>query len=328
MAVAVARGAVSAEPAASPLPRVRFEPPGLAIGVAVPHYGLDANSEAIEAATETAERLGWSGGAWVQDHLLVEAASRDPYGRVFEALATLAYLAGRTRSIVLGTSVIVPPMRDAILLAKELAAIDALSRGRLIVGVGAGWDLAEFTNLGHADRFGVRGAYLDETIALWRHLWSGSRAPFDGRLLRLGSDFEFAPLPFRPGGPPIWIGGRSAAAYHRAGSIGDAFHSGELMDGPARYGAAVAEVAAAADAAGRPTPPLSARLNIRFGRDHGWRRYAVDGSPADVASGLERFRAIGLSHVVCNFGLHDPDALVKAMERFDAEVRAVLPDAC
>ncbi|HEY3522811.1 MAG TPA: TIGR03619 family F420-dependent LLM class oxidoreductase [Candidatus Limnocylindrales bacterium] len=318
---------MTAEPTKGPLPRVRFDPPGLAIGVAIPHYGLESNAETIEASVETAERLGWSGGAWVQDHLVVEAASRDPYGRVYEALATLAYLAGRTNSIVLGTSVIVPPMRDAILLAKELAAIDALSRGRLIVGAGAGWDLAEFTNLGYADRFAVRGAYLDETIALWRHLWSGSRAPFEGRLLRLGSDYEFGPLPHRPGGPPVWIGGRSAAAYGRAGTIGDAFHSGELMDGPERYAAAVAAVADAAKAAGRPTPPLSARLNIRFGRDHGWRRFTVDGSPAEIAAGLERFRALGLSHVVCNFGIHDPDALERAMERFDAEVVAAVPGA-
>jgi probable F420-dependent oxidoreductase len=318
---------VTADAAPSRLPRVRFDPPGLAIGVAIPHYGLASNAEAIEAAAETAERLGWSGGAWVQDHLLVESASRDPYGRVYEALATLAYLAGRTRSIVLGTSVIVPPMRDAILLAKELAAIDALSRGRLIVGVGAGWDRAEFTNLGAAGRFPVRGAYLDETIALWRHLWSGSDGPFEGRLLQLGTDFEFAPLPHRPGGPPVWIGGRSAAAYRRAGTLGDGFHSGELMDGPERYGAAVEEVRAAAAEVGRVPPPLSARLNVRFGRDHGWPRYAIDGSPADIATGLERFRALGLSHVVCNFGLHDPDALVGAMERFDAEVVRALPDA-
>jgi probable F420-dependent oxidoreductase len=308
-------------------PRVRFDPPDLAVGVAIPHYGLESNVEAIEAATETAERLGWSGGAWVQDHLLVEAASRDPYGRVYEALATLAYLAGRTRTIVLGTSVIVPPMRDAILLAKELAAVDALSRGRLIVGVGAGWDRTEFANLGHADRFGVRGAYLDETIALWRQLWSGSDAPFEGRLVRLGDDYEFGPLPHRAGGPPIWIGGRSAAAYGRAGAIGDGFHSGELMEGPECYAAAVAAVSAAARAAGRPTPPLSARLNVRFGRDHGWRRFAIDGSPADIAAGLERFRALGLSHVVCNFGIHDPAALARAMARFDAEVVSALPRA-
>jgi alkanesulfonate monooxygenase SsuD/methylene tetrahydromethanopterin reductase-like flavin-dependent oxidoreductase (luciferase family) len=218
-------------------------------------------------------------------------------------------------------------MRDAILLAKELAAIDALSGGRLIVGVGAGWDRAEFTNLGHAGRFRSRGAYLDETIALWRHLWSGAREPFEGRQIQLGPDYEFGPLPCRPGGPPIWIGGRSAAAYRRAGTIGDAFHSGELMDGPERYAGAVAAVARAASASGREMPPLSARLNVRFGRDHGWGRFAIDGSPAEIAAGLERFRTLGVAHVVCNFGLHDPKALARAMERFDAEVVAALPDA-
>lgn len=309
------------------LPAVVFPRPRLAIGVAIPHYGLDSNVETIEAAVEVAERLGWTGGAWVQDHLLVEPASRDPYGRVFEAMATLAFVAGRTSSIVLGTSVIVPPMRDAILLAKEIASLDALTRGRLIVGVGAGWDAAEFENLGQADRFPTRGAYLDETIALWRHLWSGTPGAFEGRHIRVGAEVEFAPLPHRPGGPPIWVGGRSGAAYRRAGRVGDGFHSGELMDGPTGYVAAARAVSAAAAEAGRPVPPLSARLNVRFGREHGWRRFAIDGAPSDLALGLERFRDLGVSHVVLNFGLHDPDALAATMEQFDAQVVRALPDA-
>jgi probable F420-dependent oxidoreductase len=309
------------------LPTVVFERPRLAIGVAIPHYGLDSNVESIEAAVDTAERLAWTGGAWIQDHLLVEARSRDPYGRVFEAMATLAYVAGRTSRTVLGTSVIVPPMRDAILLAKELASLDALSRGRLVVGVGAGWDEAEFENLGRGSRFPDRGAYLDETIRLWRHLWSGATGPFDGRFVQLGNDYEFGPLPHRPAGPPIWIGGRSDAAYRRAGSVGDGFHSGELMSGPDGYAAAAAGVERAARAAGRTMPPLSARLNIRFGREHGWSRFVIDGRSADIAAGLEQFRSLGVSHVVCNFGLHQPEALRDAMERFDRQVVRALPEA-
>jgi probable F420-dependent oxidoreductase len=309
------------------VPTVVFERPRLAIGVAIPHYGLDSNVESIEAAVDTAERLAWSGGAWIQDHLLVEARSRDPYGRVFEAITTLAYVAGRTSRTILGTSVIVPPMRDAILLAKELASLDALSRGRLVVGVGAGWDEAEFVNLGHGSRFRDRGAYLDETIRLWRHLWSGATGPFEGRYLQLGEDYEFGPLPHRPAGPPIWIGGRSAAAYRRAGSVGDGFHSGELMTGPGGYAAAAAAVERAAKAAGRATPPMSARLNVRFGREHGWQRFAIDGRPIDIVAGLEAFRSLGVSHVVCNFGLHEPEPLREAMERFDRQVVRALPNA-
>jgi probable F420-dependent oxidoreductase len=309
------------------LPDLSFRTPGLAIGVAIPHYGLASNADTIDASVDTAERLGWRGGAWVQDHLLVGHDAREPYGRVYESIVTLAYVAGRTRSIALGCSVLVPPMRDAILLAKELSGLDALSRGRLVVGVGSGWNRHEFANLGHEGRFEVRGGYLDDTIALWRHLWAGRREPFKGGQFELGDDYEFAPLPERPGGPPIWVGGRSAPAYRRAGRVGDGFHSGELMRGPEPYAEAVAAVERAAMAAGRTRPVMSARINIRFGRDHGWQGYAVDGTSDEIASRLAEFRALGVSHLVCNFGLHDPTALARAMERFDAEVLRRLPDA-
>jgi probable F420-dependent oxidoreductase len=298
-------------------------PPSLSVGIAIPHYGQPSNRGAIEAAVETAERLGWGGGAWVQDHLLVDAASRDLYGRVFEALGTLAFVAGRTRTLILGTSVVVAPMRDGLLLAKELATIDALTGGRLIVGVGAGWSRAEFENLGHARRFPHRGAYLDETIALWRHLWSGERAPFEGRFYHL-VDYEFAPLPERRGGPPIWVGGRSLAAYRRAGRLGDGFHSGELMRGPDQYAEAARVVREASALAGRPSPLLSARVNVRFGRGHRWPGYAIDGTPDEMRGELERFRALGVAHLVCNFWEHDPDRLAAVMTRFTSEVIAAL----
>src|SRR5919197_1408336 len=88
--------------------------------------------------------------------------------------------------------------RDGILaaaeLAKELATLDALSDGRLIAGFGGGWNDAEFENVGVADKFHVRGAYVDETIAVCRHLWSGSREPFHGRFHSF-EDFNFEPLP-------------------------------------------------------------------------------------------------------------------------------------
>ena len=99
------------------------------------------------------------------------------------------------------------------------------------------------------------------------------------------------------------------------------------MDGPTGYVAAARAVREAATAAGRPVPLLSARLNVRFGREHGWRRFAIDGTPTDLALGLERFRDLGVSHVVLNFGLHEPDTLAAAMTRFDAEVVRMLPGA-
>ena len=162
-------------------------------GLCLPNVTDAASPEMIEAAAETAERLGWA-SVWTTDHLLVERASAASYGRTFEAIETLAWVGSRHRSVRLGTSVIVVPMRNAVVLAKELATLDALSGVRLIAGVGVGWDEPEFENVGVADRFHVRGAYTDETIRLWRHLWSGSPEPFQGRFHSF-SDFAFDGTP-------------------------------------------------------------------------------------------------------------------------------------
>ena len=192
-------------------------------GLALPSLGDDATREGIEAAAETAERLGFA-DIWVTDHLLVDASAAEDYGRIFEAVTTLAYLAGRTTKVRLGASVIVVPMRNAVVLAKELATIDVLSRGRLTVGVGVGWSAAEFGNVGVPERMRERGAYTDETVRVWRHLWSGATWPFHGRFHTF-DDFVFGPLPDQGGDLPIWIGGRQEAALRRVGRLADAYHS-------------------------------------------------------------------------------------------------------
>ena len=165
-------------------------------GLILPSYRAGASAEGVEAATETAERLGWH-SVWTTDHVLPGPEAAEEYGTLLEAVTTLAYLGGRTRTIRLGASVIVVPMRNAVVLARELATIDVLTRGRLIAGVGVGWSEEEFRNVGTADRFRTRGAFTDETIAVWRHLWSGSSQPFEGRFHRF-SDHAFPALA-RPG---------------------------------------------------------------------------------------------------------------------------------
>ena len=134
-------------------------------GLILRNTGAGSSTEAIEAGAETAERLGWE-TVWTTDHVLVPQSAAAEYGRTFEAIETLAWVGARHSRLKLGTSVIVVPQRNAVLLAKELATLDVLSEGRLIVGVGAGWNETEFANLGASGRFHRRGAYLDETIRL------------------------------------------------------------------------------------------------------------------------------------------------------------------
>jgi len=283
-------------------------------GLCLPNFPDGASPEGIEAGAEVAERLGWS-TVWTTDHVLVPRADAGDYGRIYEALLVLAWVGARYPRVRLGTSVIVVPQRNAVLLAKELATLDSLSGGRVVAGVGVGWNEVEFANLAMADRFGVRGAYLEETIRLWRHLWSGSTEAFRGRFHTI-EDFAFGPLPAQT--PlPIVVGGRAERALRRVGMLADGYHSSAT--GPARYAERIPIVRAAAEAAGRPMPSLSARVRVQFDATSG-DAYAMRGSPDAIAAEVRAFGALGVTHLALYFGTTDPGELVAAAERFDREV--------
>lgn len=288
-------------------------------GLALRNTGPGSSAEAIEAGAETAERLGWE-TVWTTDHVLVPRSAGAEYGRTFEAIVTLAWVGARHPGLKLATSVIVVPQRNAVLLAKELATLDALSEGRLIVGVGVGWNETEFANVGAADRFHRRGAYLDETIRLWRHLWSGASEPFAGDFHSF-SDFVFGPLPAQRGLVPIVVGGSSPAALRRAGALGDGYHP--TRTGPELMAQRIPAIRAAAEAAGRPMPRLSARVAVKAERVEGG-GYSLSGDPQAMARDIRAFEGLGVDHLALVFDATEPAQLVAAIERFDSEVvRAV-----
>ena len=289
-------------------------------GLVLPAMGNGATREGLEAAAELAERHGF-GEVWGTDHVLVQRAAADDYGRIYEILTTLAWLAGRFRRVRVGASVVIAPMRNAVLLAKELATLDDLSGGRLIVGLGAGWNAAEFGNLGLAERFHVRGAYLEETVALLRHLWSGSTEPFEGRFHRI-DDFVFGPLPRQGAGLPIWIGGRNEKALRRVGRIADAYHASATS--PATFAERVPIIRSAAEEAGRPAPRLSGRVRVELDAPAPEGYYAMYGSPAEVASEIRRFAEVGVTHLAVAFPESDPDGLARSVERFVREVQPLI----
>ena len=283
-------------------------------GLCLPNYPDGASTEGIEAAASVVERLGWS-TVWTTDHVLVPHEDASEYGHIYDAILTLAWVGARHPGIRLGTSVIVVPQRNAVVLAKELATLDSLSGGRVIAGVGIGWNEREYGNLAAADRFHVRGAYLDETIRLWRHLWSGATEPFQGRFHAI-EDFVFSPLPIQS--PlPIVIGGRAEPALHRVGALGDGYHSSAT--GPAAYAKRLEIIGAAATAAGRPMPALSARVRVEFDGPAD-SSYAMRGTPDEMAAEVRAFAAIGLEHLALAFQATDPDEVVERVERFDREV--------
>lgn len=295
-------------------------------GLILPTAGAGADTAGIRAAADLAEQLRWN-SVWATDHLVVDHRAKREYGHVFEALTTLAYAAGRSDRLLLGTSVIVVAQRNAVLLAKELATLDVLSGGRVIAGIGLGWNRVEFANLGAAARFPHRAAYLEETIHLWRHLWGGHLEPFRGRFHVL-EDHEFSPVPERGESLPILIGGRHPRALKRAGELADGYHASQT--GPQEYAQRAAVVRAAAAAAGRPEPVLSARVRVhlgpresvpqqRFGPQMGG-GYTLAGERDEMVAEVRAWADAGLHELVVAFDARERRALTSVMERFDAEV--------
>jgi alkanesulfonate monooxygenase SsuD/methylene tetrahydromethanopterin reductase-like flavin-dependent oxidoreductase (luciferase family) len=211
-------------------------------------------------------------------------------------------------------------MRNAVVLAKELATLDSLVGGRLTVGVGVGWNEVEFGNVGATDIFHRRGAYLDETIALWRHLWSGSTEPFEGRFHEF-RDFVFGPLPAQGGALPIVIGGRSDAAFRRAARLGDGFHASSMS--PAALAERMTLLTRLLGEAGRGPIPITARVNVRFGAPPA-SGYAITGTPDEMLAEVRAYEALGVEELAFSFGETDAELARASIERFDRDVLAAL----
>lgn len=188
-------------------------------GVHLPQYGHASGPEAITRAAQQAEGLGFD-DVWVYDHIAIPADTSYPVAYSYDALLALTWAGAGTRSVGLGTSILVLPYRHPVMLAKSLGSLDRLSGGRLILGVGCGWLEAEFEALGLD--FGQRGASTDEAIDFLRACWS-SPGPVSFRSNRIDvRDMRILPRPERP--VPIWVGGQSEAALRRAVTRGDGWH--------------------------------------------------------------------------------------------------------
>src|SRR4051812_21167431 len=160
-----------------------------------------------------AEALGFD-SAWVSEH----HGTSDGY--LPSLLTMLAAFAAVTERIELGTGVVLTPLHDPLRLAEDAAVVDQLSSGRLILGLGLGWREEEFRML----RIPIeeRLARHVDTIQILRKAWSGDRFSFEGKAFRY-DDVRVAPPPFRKGGPPIFLGGYTAASARRVGRLADGY---------------------------------------------------------------------------------------------------------
>jgi probable F420-dependent oxidoreductase len=304
--------------------------------------GASANSDELVLLVQRAEELGYTSVA-VADHIVVprSISSRYPYsasgefpGREDssfpEQLTLTAFLAARTSTIRLVTSVMIVPLRPPLVAAKMLATVDQLSKGRLTVGCGVGWLEEEFSSLG-AGPFKARGAITDEYIEVMKQAWTSEIVSYSGAW----ADFEgltFLPKPVQKPHPPIWIGGESPPAIRRAVAIGDGWHP--LANNPQfpldtleRFRAGVMALQREAYAAGRDPSSLNLTYSAPWYGDPD--QYAANeeprllaGPPEQTAQDLADLDALGVTEVFINL---TPESLSRNLERLERWIQDVAP---
>ena len=290
-------------------------------GVWIPNCRHLATPDVIRAAAVRAEELGYD-SVWVSDHVIVPNDKIGNFGRaIFDPFVTLGVIAGATSRVRLGTTVVIVPYRQAIVTAKMVSTLDALSNGRVIFGVGAGWVAAESAMLGVP--FAERGAMTDEHLRAMQELWTSAEPAFDGKYTQF-SDISFEPKPVQQP-VPIWVGGHSRAALRRTVAFGAAWHP--INRPPDELRAGRTELARLAQAAGRPTPPLTLRNDVRVLRPgqgvptstHAGRVMA--GEPAALIDQIGELREIGIEHLVLELLSEDGKVLDEQMALFAEKVK-------
>jgi probable F420-dependent oxidoreductase len=265
------------------------------VGIHLPHIGRKAGPEAIRRAAVQAEELGFA-DAWSSEHIIIPKGAPYPPSAIFyDPVLTLTWAAAFTKGIGLGTSVLVLPMRHPLPLAKELATLQNLSEGRLILGAGVGWMEAEFAALGAP--FRERGRRMDEGIAIMRAVWSEDPVTFPARQIpAVIEDMRMLPQPVKP--IPIWIGGSSGPALARAVRLADGWHGSRL--GPEEAAPIVRRLR------GR-RPETEFTISLRYGWDG-----RDDGA---LRARLAAYGGAGVDHVLVEPGERALDDWLRAVER-------------
>ncbi len=246
------------------------------LGIHLPHVGRKAGPASIRDAAVQAEELGFT-DVWVSEHIIIPKGAPYPPSPIFyDPVLTLTWAAAFTKRVRLGTTVLVLPMRHPLPLAKELATLQLLSEGRLILGAGVGWMEAEFAALGVP--FKERGRRMDEGIAMMRAVWTQDPVTFPTKYI----DAEITDMRMRPHPPtiPIWIGGGSDAAIARA-LRNDGWHGSRTT--PEQAVGMVKRLRQA-----RPEPEFTISLRSSWdGKDDG-----------ELRARLQAYEAAGVQHVL------------------------------
>lgn len=262
-------------------------------------HGAAPRYAEIRALGRQAEEVGFD-SLWVYDHLLYRAPG-EPAEGIWEGWTILTALAEATERIGLGTLVSCAGFRNPAVLAKMAVTLDEVSGGRLTLGLGAGWNEAEFVAFGVP--FDHRVSRFAEALAIVAPLLREGRVSFEGRYHR-AADCEILPRGPRDAGPPLLLGGTGPRMLDLVARYADLWNAGycaapeDLSDVRARFEAACASAGRAPGAVGMTAAvkvayPEKALVPARFeGR-------FLTGSADELAAGLERFEAAGFAHVMC-----------------------------
>ena len=310
-------------------------------GCTLPNRGELTSAENLKVMAQTAEKNGYD-SVWVSDHIVIptDIAPLYPYSDsgempfegdtpYCEPLTTLAYLAGQTNSVRLGTHVLVLPYRNPVLAAKMVSTLDFLSGGRMILGIGAGWMEEEFEAL-DSPPFAERGRVTDEYIALFRELWTNPFPEFKGRFAH-ASGYNFSPRPVQQGGIPIWVGGHSGPAIRRTAKLGDAWLPiglrGTAGLEPDELGAKIQFLASLAEKAGRDPGSISVCFSTDLGFDYGVEgegRRTLSGSNEQIAEDIRRYADVGVDYFLFSYRSGSLNEALESMERFAADIKPLV----
>lgn len=312
-------------------------------GITIPNYGPLAKRDEVMEIARQAEELGF-GHIAIADHIVIPKTWNSfypysPTGRIatfdggdcLEPLALMAALALATKKVQLVTAVLVVPYRPPILTAKQIATIDILSEGRVIVGCGTGWMREEFEALG-MDTFKERGAITDDYIRAFKEMWSSDEPSYEGKYAQVKGIF-FRPQPIRKPHPPIWVGGDSMLALRRTALYGDGWmpvgrSPKTPLDTVLRYKDAAESLKRLAMEAGRDPADITMtywavwydecrRINLDDGS-----RHILTGSSSAVAEDINALSEIGVRAVLFNF---ISDSLVSTLDRTERFAKEVMP---
>jgi len=277
--------------------------------VTFPQSEIGADPKAIRDYAQAAEDLGYE-HLLAYDHVLgADPSNREgwrgyTHDTMFhEPLTLFGYLAAITRRLELVTGVIVLPQRQTALVAKQAAEVDVLSRGRLRLGVGIGWNAVEYEALG--EDFSTRGARIEEQIEVMRLLWTQEVVSYKGNYHRI-DEAGINPLPVqRP--IPVWMGARADVGLRRTARVADGwFPLGPPDD---RMREALKRLRNYVEEAGRDPESVEIEARLDVGRV----------SPEEWVRQTEAWRSLGATHIsvnTMNAGLRSPQEHVETIERY------------